>query len=116
MTQPRSIDAAALPWKPHRTHQGVYVRAVQGAETCADLEVRGVCITPDAEISQHVHEHSAETIYVLAGEGAFDQEGELVPCHAGSCGFAPAGASHGVKNTGREDLHLLTIFTPPLNR
>lgn len=115
MAQLRSIDTAVLPWTPHRTYQGVYMQAVQGAETCADLEVRRVRITPGAEISQHVHEHSAETFYVLAGEGVFDQESELVPCQAGSCGFAPAGTSHGVKNTGKEDLHLLAIFTPPLN-
>jgi quercetin dioxygenase-like cupin family protein len=115
VAQPQSIDAAALPWTPHRTYQGVYARVLQGAETCADLEVRWVRIAPGTEISQHVHEHSAET-YVLAGEGAFAQGGDLISCHAGSCGFAAAGASHGVKNTGKEDLHLLAIFTPPLNR
>ncbi len=116
MTNLRAVDTNTLPWTPHRSFVGVYARAVQGKETCADLEVRIVRITPGAEVSLHTHEHSAETFYVLSGQGAFVMEGKLVPCQAGSCGFAQAGALHGVKNTGEDDLELLAIFTPPLER
>jgi mannose-6-phosphate isomerase-like protein (cupin superfamily) len=94
----------------------VFARPVQGSETSADLEVRWIRIAPGSEISNHTHEGCAETFFVLAGNGSFEMEGTSVPCHLGSCGYAAPGSVHGVKNTGHEDLHLLAIFTPPLNR
>jgi mannose-6-phosphate isomerase-like protein (cupin superfamily) len=112
----RAVDANAQPWAPHRTFAGVYVRAVQDSETCADLEVRWIRIGPRAEIPAHTHEHSAETFYVLAGQGRFDLDGAVTPCRAGCCGFAEAGAIHRIQNTGADDLQLLAVFTPPLSR
>jgi mannose-6-phosphate isomerase-like protein (cupin superfamily) len=112
----RAIDATTLPWTPHRTFPGVHVRSVQDPETSAQLEVRWLRIAPSGQIPSHAHEHSSETFYVLAGEGAFDLEGTLTPCHAGCCGFAGPGATHGIRNTGQGDLELLAIFTPPLSQ
>jgi len=116
LTNLRAVDANDLPWAPHRSYPGVYVRAVQGSEVCADLEVKWVRIAPGAEIPPHTHADSAETFYIFAGQGAFYMADRLVPCHAGSCGFAPPGAVHGLKNVSQEDLHLLAVFTPPLNK
>ena len=111
-----AVDANTQPWTPHRSFAGVFVRAVQGSETCADLEVRWIRIVPGAEIPAHTHEHSAETFYVLAGQGCFDLDGTVTPCHGGCCGFAEAGARHRIQNTGADDLQLLAVFTPPLSR
>lgn len=108
------VDAASLAWTPHRTCAGVYTQALVDHEVSQDLEVKLVRITPGAEISPHIHEHSAETFYVLSGEGAFYVGDRLVPCRIGSCAHAKPGVVHGVKNLGQTDLHLLAIFTPPL--
>lgn len=110
------VDATSLPWAPHRTCVGVYAQSLVGSEISDALEVKLVRITPGAEISPHAHEHSAETFYVLSGEGAFYVEGQLVPCHPGSCAHAKSGVMHGIKNTGQTDLQLLAIFTPPLGQ
>lgn len=115
MTKLHQVDVSAQPWQPHRTFAGVFARPVQGSETCAELEVRWIRIVPGSEISHHTHEGSSETFFVFAGEGSFEMGGQSVPCHAGSCGYAAPGSVHGIKNTGCEDLHLLAIFTPPLN-
>ena len=116
MNRSRAIDATAFAWTPHRMFPGVQVRNVQGPETSAHLEVRWLRIAPDAQIPSHTHEHSSETFFVLAGEGAFDQAGKVTPCHAGCCGYAEPGTVHGIRNTGQADLDLLAIFTPPLSQ
>ncbi|MEM4724501.1 MAG: TIGR04076 family protein [Candidatus Hadarchaeum sp.] len=108
------VDTASLAWAPHRTCAGVYTQSLVDQKISQDLEVKLVRIAPGAEISPHVHEHSAETFYVLSGEGAFYVGDRLVPCRAGSCAHAKPGVVHGLKNTGQEDLQLLAVFTPPL--
>nr|MBC7245705.1 TIGR04076 family protein [Chloroflexota bacterium] len=116
MAELHIVDTKSLAWAPHRTCAGVYTQTLVGNEISNDLEAKLVRITPGAEISPHIHEHSAETFYVLSGEGAFCVEERLVPCYPGSCAHAKPGVVHGVKNTGQTDLLLLAIFTPPLGQ
>jgi quercetin dioxygenase-like cupin family protein len=107
------IDATLLPWVPHRTFRGVDAQTVVDAQTGGDLEVKLVRVAPGAEIALHTHEGSAETFYILSGEGMICTEDEQQPCHPGVCVHARSGAVHGVKSSGVGDLRLLAIFTPP---
>ena len=109
------VDGTALQWVPHQTYTGVYARSIIDTGSSPDLEVKVIRITPGAQVPPHTHERSAETFYVLSGEGAFYVGGDWVPCHEGSCAHAKAGIVHGAKNMGEGDLRLLAIFTPPLN-
>ncbi len=108
------VDAATLPWAPHRTYPRVEAQTIVDAQTGVDLEVKAIRIAPQAEITLHTHEGSAETFYFLAGEGLMCTEGRAQPCHPGVCVHAKSGVVHGIKNTGQGDLRLLAIFTPPL--
>jgi len=110
------FDSQSSPWSPHRTYPGVYARSVVGSGVSKDLEVREVRVTPGAEISLHAHEGSAETFYVLSGTGTVYTGSGSVSCAPGWCFHAHAGTVHSVKNTGEQDLHLLAIFTPPLEQ
>jgi quercetin dioxygenase-like cupin family protein len=107
------VDVATLPWVPHRSYSGVDAQTIVDAQTGVDLEVKSVRIAPRAEIALHTHESSAETFYVLSGEGLICTGDQTQPSHPGMCVHAKPGAVHGVKNTGEEDLRLLAIFTPP---
>jgi mannose-6-phosphate isomerase-like protein (cupin superfamily) len=109
------VDGTALPWMPHRTYAGVYARSVINSGISADLEVKVIRITPGAQVPPHTHGRSAETFYVLSGEGAFNVGGDWVPCHEGCCAHAKPGTEHGAKNSGEADLLVLAIFTPPLS-
>src|ERR1700694_195871 len=53
-----------------------------------------------AEFSQHVHDHSDDTILVLQGQMLLRQGESRVPYHAGQCAFVPAGQIHGTVTTG----------------
>jgi quercetin dioxygenase-like cupin family protein len=107
------VDATLLPWVPHRTFPGVDAQTIVDAQTGMDLEVKSVRVAPRAEIALHTHVGSAETFYILSGEGLICTEERALPCHPGVCVHAKSGVVHGIKNTGEGDLQLLAIFTPP---
>ena len=113
--QVQVINSTCQPWVPHRTYPGVSARSVIDRDLGTDLEVKLIRIAPGAQVPPHPHEISAETYYVLSGEGAFYVAGDWVPCGEGTCGHAKPGTVHGAKNTGECELELLAIFTPPLD-
>ena len=110
------IDATALPWAPHRVFPGVYAQTIVDAQTGVDIEVKSIRVAPEGEIGLHTHENSAETFYILSGEGLICTEDQAQPCHAGVCVHAKAGVVHGIKNTGEGELQLLAVFTPPVGQ
>jgi mannose-6-phosphate isomerase-like protein (cupin superfamily) len=66
-----------------------------------------------AAIPVHLHEHQDEIIFVHAGCGAAVFDGGRVPLRSGSTIFVRRRVWHGVENTGRRDLHLVWIISPP---
>jgi mannose-6-phosphate isomerase-like protein (cupin superfamily) len=68
---------------------------------------------PGASIPVHLHEHQDEIIFVHAGRGAAVFDGRRVPVRSGSTVFVRRRVWHGVENTGRADLQLLWVISPP---
>jgi mannose-6-phosphate isomerase-like protein (cupin superfamily) len=66
-----------------------------------------------SEFSQHVHDHSDDTILVLQGRMDLRQGDSRVPYHAGQCAFVPAGQIHGTITTGDGDTIMISFQTPP---
>ena len=68
----------------------------------------------EAGQSQPVHAHSdADKFYfVLTGQGSFTVGEEMREATVGTMVLAPAGVSHGVRNTGGERLSLLVGIAP----
>lgn len=114
--EPNVVDCASLPWAAHKVFPEVYVQTLLDGQTGVDLEVKSIRIAPGAEIGVHTHEDSAETFYILSGEGLLCTKDGVKPCHAGVCVNAKPGTVHGVKNTGKGDLRLLAVFTPPTDK
>ena len=110
------IDTTSLPWAPHRTFPNVSACTVVDAATGGDVEVKSIRIAPGGEIGMHIHEGSAETFYILKGEGLICTEDQVQPCHPGVCVHAKSGLAHGIKNTGEGELQLLAVFTPPVGQ
>ncbi len=72
------------------------------------------CLLPGQAQKPHIHESSDKIYYVLEGTARFrigHQEREL---SAGSAVLAPAGAEHGVENSGSSPLVLFVVIAPPL--
>jgi mannose-6-phosphate isomerase-like protein (cupin superfamily) len=66
-----------------------------------------------SEFSQHVHDHSDDTILVLQGQMDLRQGDSRVPYRAGQCAFVPAGQIHGTITTGPGDTIMISFQTPP---
>ena len=66
-----------------------------------------------SEFSQHVHDHSDDTILVLQGRMDLRQGDSRVPYNAGQCAFVPAGQIHGTITTGEGDTIMISFQTPP---
>ena len=84
----RGIDA---------THESVLVVRPQS----------GVARTP------HRHDHSAEVIYVVEGQGWAWNDGELTPIGPGSLVYVPAGVPHATVPGRDENLVLVCFFAQP---
>lgn len=68
-------------------------------------------IHPGGSIGLHAHPTSDDVNYVLAGEGTAECGGAEEPLSPGVWHVCPKGASHSIRNTGNEDLVLLTVVT-----
>jgi mannose-6-phosphate isomerase-like protein (cupin superfamily) len=76
--------------------------------------VHRVRIVPGGEIVPHIHDKSAETFLITSGRALCTMGDSTMELRAGNLGYAPAGNRHGLKNIGDEDVHLVTVFTPPV--
>ncbi|MDO5846524.1 MAG: cupin domain-containing protein [Methanocorpusculum sp.] len=66
-------------------------------------------IPAGASIGEHTHTTSSEVNYILQGNGVQVCGGEEEPLSAGGCWYCPQGQTHGIRNTGTDELILYTV-------
>jgi mannose-6-phosphate isomerase-like protein (cupin superfamily) len=66
-------------------------------------------IKPGSSIGWHSHKNDFEIYYILSGEGTVDDNGTKAVVKAGDIIYTDAGESHGLENTGTEDLEMLNL-------
>lgn len=81
-----------------------------GSDANAGLSLRVVKMTRDPERSAHVHPHSAEAVYVVAGHGTLWIDGVRTPISAGDTFLVPAGAKHATLPDPDSDMELICFF------
>jgi quercetin dioxygenase-like cupin family protein len=71
-------------------------------------------IQPGQEIAAHVHPQGQDTWTILSGRGDYylDQSGKKQSIEMGDVVIAPAGAVHGVVNSGEESLVFISVVSP----
>jgi len=72
-----------------------------------------MCLQPGEEIGEEVHEHIDQFFRFEKGEGSVVIDGVKHKVQDGSGAIVPAGARHNVINTGKSELKLYTIYSPP---
>lgn len=70
-----------------------------------------VVIYKNGGIPEHTHEN-IETYTILKGKGVMTVDGEQQEVKEGDYVFIPSGASHGLENTGDEELHMMFVYSP----
>jgi|SRR6185295_11094519 len=81
--------------------------------TGPNAQVVLMCIPPNGEIGEEVHDHVDQVLTFVAGEGVAILEGEEGPVGHDRLVHVPAGTRHNVVNRGSTDLRLYTIYAPP---
>lgn len=66
-------------------------------------------IHPGGSIGVHEHKTSDDINYVISGTGKAICDGREEILTAGCCHICPKGSTHGIRNTGTEDLVMLTV-------
>ena len=69
-----------------------------------------VTIPAGCSIGDHPHVGETEFYYILKGEGRFNDNGEEKIVHAGDICATGYGETHGLENTGEEDLVLMALI------
>jgi mannose-6-phosphate isomerase-like protein (cupin superfamily) len=107
-----------LSLAPTRAHQGdgaIRFRRVfdQRALAAGCNFVDYAVVPPGVSIGRHTHALDEEELYlVLRGEGTMWRDGEEFPVRAGDLVRNRPGGTHGLRNTGAQDLCLFVIELP----
>jgi len=80
-----------------------------------EMQLVLMSLPPDIEIGMEMHSHITQFIRVESGEGELRQQldGISHPLTSDSTVMIPKGVYHNIINTGKQDLKLYTIYTPP---
>jgi mannose-6-phosphate isomerase-like protein (cupin superfamily) len=70
-------------------------------------------IPPGGEIGAETHPDTDQLLVIVDGEGQALLDGQLQPADEHNAVFVTAGTSHNIKNNGRKDLKLFTVYSPP---
>jgi len=97
-----------------RGSRGGFIKTLITSEVNPGLTLSRVKLLPGGELPPHTHEASTETFYILSGEARCRVGDEETILKAGHRGYAPTGVSHTLRNIGQEDLHAISVFSPPL--
>ena len=75
-----------------------------------DLFAR-ITLHPGCAVPVHQHLGNNETYYLLKGEGEYTDEDKKVAVKAGDVTFCADGGTHGLLNTGKEDLVFIALIS-----
>ena len=70
-------------------------------------------IPPGGEIGEETHAHVEQTLFILSGTGEGMLNGETFAIGAGDAVVVTPGTRHNFWNTGKDDLKIYTVYTPP---
>jgi len=108
------VDSAAVDWTEHPRFRSIGMKALLTSADNPLAGVNAVQVPPGGVIGRHLHAKEIETVYVLAGQSVLTLGDADFAFAVGQVVAIPAGLEHALRNTGRETVELLCIFTPPL--
>ena len=107
-------DSTAVEWVEHPRLKGIFIRQLLTSADNPLANVNEVLVPPGGVIGWHDHPGEVETVYVLSGESVLTLGEEEFTFRAGHVVAIPAALTHKLRNVSEDDVHLLTIFTPPI--
>lgn len=72
-----------------------------------------VVIYPGGSIPEHEHV-TVESYTILKGSGIMTVDGESQPITEGELVYMESGKTHGLRNTGDTDMHMMFVYAPKM--
>ena len=72
-----------------------------------------VVVHPGGSVPLHDHV-TVETYTILRGQGEMTVDGETEKVKEGDTVYIRSGQSHGLVNTGREEMHMMFVYAPKM--
>ncbi len=80
-------------------------------ELCSKGRLFNLCVLePGSAIGVHKHEGEVEAYYFIKGEGTYNDNGTNITVSAGDVTYCKDGESHGIANTGKENLEFIALI------
>jgi mannose-6-phosphate isomerase-like protein (cupin superfamily) len=83
--------------------------AINGDHFCQGY----VVIYPGGSVPAHDH-FTVETYTIIKGTGEMTVDGETKAVEPGDCIYMASNQTHSLKNTGKEDLHMIFVYAPKM--
>lgn len=81
--------------------------------TAENMQLVAMSIKPNQEIGMETHEQGGQFIRIEKGKARFIIDGQVWDATDGFAVVIPQGTPHNVINTGKDDLKLYAIYSPP---
>jgi mannose-6-phosphate isomerase-like protein (cupin superfamily) len=96
---------------PLKADEKVQINNVAQDDTVSFLLIR---LTEGAEVKPHFHKTHDEIVYVIRGSGQMFVNDKWIDVKQGTIHFNPMNKVHSTRNTGKDHLVVLSIFTPSM--
>ncbi|MFZ0930842.1 MAG: cupin domain-containing protein [Syntrophobacteraceae bacterium] len=96
---------------PLKADEKVQMINVAQDDTVSFLLIR---FTEGAEVKPHFHKMHDEIVYVIKGSGQMLVNDKWIDVKPGTVHFNPMNKVHSTRNTGKDPLVILSIFTPSM--
>jgi len=107
------FDLAEVTWRPVRPElaRGITGREIAGPDAAGGLTLTLTRVAPGGEFPPH-RDRYGHVFHFLAGEGVGILGEETYAIHPGRVVHIPAGEWHGYRNTGDQEMLLLSVNVP----
>ena len=109
MDDPHWLKLDEVPWEPFGGKtKNIFRKSLSSMNFPSGFKASLTLAKPDGEFPEHVDPYT-HIFYILEGEGEASLEGQTIPLKKGTALTVLAGKKHGYRNSGREDLLLITL-------
>ncbi len=94
--------------------QGMAELLVNAGTGAHDISLSILTLAPGAQVAEHVHETSSETLYLERGEVEMTIAGKLTRAKAGDAVYIPKGTKHSARVVGTtESVRAVQVYVGP---
>lgn len=105
-------DAGSSYWQPVPANGHVEVKVEGGQDGMSNFDCGVQEVAPGSYVREHAHDKNEELIFVFAGNGEAEVDGEIHPMRAGTVFYLAPDSRHLFRNTGDVPMRFFWTLMP----